>query len=110
MAKLTADQQTAGDHKGDHVGHAGHQMLVDAGAGSGLLRLGLLDLVFVARAAGLRSLAPGLVDGGPHQRRAVVNRRLGAGFVDALAGEPGFIDLGVGGDDDRVGGGDGVIG
>ncbi len=99
------DQQTARDHKRDHVGHAGHQVLVETGAGGGLLSLGLLDLIVIG-AADLSAQHFGLFNRGAHQRRTVVNGRLGAGFMEALAGETGFVHLGVGGDDHQISGGD----
>ena len=77
-------------------------MLVDAGAGSGLLGLGLLDLVVVTRAARRATRDLGFGDGLAHHFGPVVNRRLGAGFIKPLAGEPGFVHLGVGGDDHQI--------
>ena len=52
------------------------------------------------------ALHPRLFYRGAHQRRAVVNRRLGAGLMQALASEAGFVHLGVGGDDHQISGGD----
>ena len=104
--KAQGDQQAAGDHERHHVGHAGHQVLVGTGAAGALLRLGRLDLVGVGHAGrrrwrpwpaaiAVRTTCGAVVDGG-----------LGAGLVDALAGEAGHVDLGVGGDQHDLGAGD----
>ena len=100
------DQQTAGDDKGNHIGHAGHQMFVGAGAGRRLLRLGLLDLGIVVRTAGVGSLHLSLFNSGAHQRRSVMNRGLGAGFVKTLTGKAAFIHLGVSSDNYQIRSGD----
>ena len=75
-------------------------MFVNTGTGGGLLGLGLLDLVLDSGASRRAAGDLGFGDGLAHQLGAVVNRRLGAGFVDPLAGEAAFIDLRIGGDDD----------
>ena len=41
--KSERDSETARDHDRQHVGNAGHEMFVRAGAGSGALRFRMLD-------------------------------------------------------------------
>ena len=76
------DQQAAGDDEGDHVGHAGHQMFVDAGALGGARRL--LGGDFGRRGWREAGGAPppwrtASGEGVGDQRLAVADRALGAG-------------------------------
>lgn len=48
----------------------------------------------------------GAGEGGVDDLHRVINRRFGAGTVEAFADEAGGIDVGIGGDDDHIGAGD----
>lgn len=101
------DQQAAGSDERQHERHAGHQVLVGAGAAVALAcgRAGG-GAVGLCRAAVHAGLGQRLVD----QGQAVVDGRLGSALEHALAGETGQVHFAVGGDDDHIGHADLIVG
>jgi hypothetical protein len=104
------DQQAAGHDEREHVGNARHQVLVDAlerGAGPGsFVPPGRLRRRPGGGLASGRSQGCGGGQGGLDHVGTVLQGVFGAGLVEPLAGEAGQVDLGVGGHDHGVGGGD----
>lgn len=97
--KCQSNQQAAGSDERQHERDAGHQVLVGAGAAGALVRGAAgSGAGGRSRAALHAGVGQRLVD----QRRAIVDRRLGAALEHALAAEAGQVHFAVGGNDDDV--------
>ena len=100
------DQQAASGDEGQHERHTGHQVLVGAGARIALgVRCGV-----GARNRSCATVHAGLGQGFLDERRAIVDRRLGAALEQSLATETGQVHFAVGSDDDHVGRADFLVG
>ena len=97
------DEQTAGGHEGDHVGHPGHDRALQAPSPV----LGALLALLGGLAAGRHAGGARVVDGGQglvHQGAGVVDGGLDADVDDGLAGEAlAALDGQVVGEDDGAG-------
>jgi hypothetical protein len=97
--------EAARDDERQHVGDAGHQVLIGAGARGGARFLEIRDRAGGARRVRLRERQRFLDDLLP-----AVKGGLGGRLIEALAGEAGGVHVGVGGDDHGVGAGDLFVG